>query len=116
MVAARLDCPAEEFTLRLRERLPMNICFTFTSDQLEALRRVFGDRLDGRHSVDMRGRLHLPWSPYYVVLQAGRDRRRNLRRQGATPLGRILIHSTLCFAPLAGAAAAAGWLAARFLW
>lgn len=116
MATARWDYPAEEFTLRLRERLPMNICFTFTSDQLEALRRVFGDRLDGRHSLDMRGRVHLPWSRYYIVFQAGRDRRRSLRRQGATRFGRIVLDSAICFAPVVGVAAGAAWLAAHFFW
>ena len=80
MTASRLQCGPADFLLRLRQRMPMNIGFTFTDEQLEALARAFGDRFDGRHAVDMRRRIYLPWSPYYVVIQAGRDRRTDFRR------------------------------------
>jgi hypothetical protein len=80
MAASRLQYPPEEFTVRLRNRLPLNVCFTFTSEQLEALRRVFGDRFDSEHDLDIRGRIFLPWSNYYLVLLVGRDRRKDLRR------------------------------------
>jgi hypothetical protein len=115
MAASRLHYPPEEFTVRLRQRIPMNVCFTFTSEQLDALRRVFGDRFDGRHTVDMRGRLYLPWSRYYVVLQAGRDRRTDVRRIGASQLGRIAIDSVLCGLSVTGLAAGAIWLAMTLL-
>ncbi len=115
MAASRLHYPPEEFTVRLRQRIPMNVCFTFTSEQLDALRRVFGDRFDGRHTVDMRGRLYLPWSRYYVVLQAGRDRRTDVRRIGTSQLGRIAIDSVLCGLSVTGLAAGAIWLAMTLL-
>jgi hypothetical protein len=115
MAASRLHYPPEEFTVRLRQRIPMNVCFTFTSEQLDALRRVFGDRFDGRHTVDMRGRLYLPWSRYYVVLQAGRDRRTDVRRIGASQRGRIAIDSVLCGLSVTGLAAGAIWLAMTLL-
>ncbi len=115
MAASRLHCPPEEFTLRLRERIPMNVCFTFTSEQLDALRRAFGDRLDGDHTVDMRGRLHLPWSRYYLVLQAGRDRRTNLRRNVVSQVRRTAVDSFLCGLSIAGLAAGAVWLAVNLL-
>ena len=93
----------------------MNVCFTFTSEQLDALRRVFGDRLDGEHTIDMRGRLHLPWSRYYIVLQAGRDRRRDLRRNVASQVRRTAIDSLLCGLSLTGLAVGAVWLAVNLL-
>jgi hypothetical protein len=116
MAACRLNCPPEEFTVRLRQRIPMNVCFTFTSEQLDALRRVFGDRFDGEHSVDMRGRLYLPWSRYYIVLQAGRDRRTDLRRNGVSQVRRTAIDSILCGLSITGLAAGAAWLATTLPW
>jgi hypothetical protein len=115
MTASRINYPPEEFTVRLRQRIPMNVCFTFTSEQLEALRRVFGDRFDGRHTIDIRHRLYLPWSRYYIVLQAGRDRRRDLRRTGGSQLGRTAIDSILCALSITGLAAGAIWLALNLL-
>lgn len=94
----------------------MNVCFTFTSEQLDALRRVFGDRFDGEHSVDMRGRLYLPWSRYYIVLQAGRDRRTDLRRNGISQFRRTAIHSILCGLSITGLAAGTAWLATTLSW
>jgi hypothetical protein len=111
MAASRLYYPPEEFTVRLRQRIPMNVSFTFTSEQLDALRRVFGDRFDGEHAVDMRGRLHLPWTRYYIVLQAGRDRRKELRRDGAVTNRRTAIDTALCALTIAGLTAGAIWLA-----
>ncbi len=116
MAASRLHYPPEEFTVRLRQRIPVNVCFTFTSEQLEALRRVFGDRFDGEHDLDMRGRLYLPWSRYYIVLQAGRDRRRDLRRSAASNVRRTAIDSVLCVLSITGVAASIAWLAMNLNW
>jgi hypothetical protein len=93
----------------------MNVCFTFSSEQLDALRRAFGDRLDGEHQVDMRGLLHLPWTQYYLVFQGGRDRRTNLRRTGSSHAKRTAIYSFLCGLSITGVAAAAAWLAMDLL-
>jgi hypothetical protein len=116
MPASRLYYPPEEFTVRLRERIPLNVCFTFTSEQLEALRRVFGDRFDGEHKVDVRGRLHLPWTRYYIVLQAGRDRRKALRRDGAVTRRRTAIDTALCALTIAGLTVGAVWLSLGMPW
>lgn len=80
MVQSRFHCPEEEFTWRLRARMPMNVGFTFTQDQLQALREAFGHRFQKRHILDLRGRIRLPWTRYYMVVQFGRDRRTDLRR------------------------------------
>lgn len=84
----------EDFTWRLRSRLPMNVWFSFSGEQLEALRHAFGARFQRRHSVDMRGRLHLPWSRYYVVFQLGRDKRADPSR-GRAGRVRTIAHSTM---------------------
>ena len=63
----------------------------------------------------MRGRLYLPWSRYYIVLQAGRDRRTDVRRIGASQPGRTAIDSILCGLSITGLAAGAIWLAMTLL-
>jgi hypothetical protein len=113
MAESRVDCPKEEFTWRLRARLPMNVGFTFTSEQLQALRTAFGARFEGRHSIDLRGRLHLPWTRYYIVLQVGRDRRIDPRRRRQGPGLRIVIDSLLVAAMGLGGLALLAWLAVR---
>jgi hypothetical protein len=116
MVRSRLYCAPHEFILRLRQRMPMDIGFTFTDAQLAALARAFGDRFDGKHALDMRGRLYLPWSNYYLVFQAGRDRRTDLRRSApATRARRTTIDSFLCGVALSSVVVAAAWFALRSL-
>lgn len=97
MPTSRLYCPPEEFTLRLRQRMPMDVGFTFTHEQLEALRTAFGDRFNRRHTIDMRGCVHLPWSRYYLVFQMGRDRRDDDIRPGlASRRVRVAFDSLIC--------------------
>jgi len=96
MSSSRLYCRPEEFTLRLRQRMPMNVGFTFTPEQMDALRQAFGDRFDGQHAVDMRGRLHLPWTRYYLVFQAGRDRRDGGRKSLVSHKARTFMDSVAC--------------------
>ena len=110
MVESRLYCPEEEFTGRLRSRLPMNVLFTFTAEQLQALRRAFGTRYERRHSVDMRWRLHLPWRRYYVVLQIGRDKRVDPRRSRGSAHLRMVIDSLGIGLTVAAGLAGLGWL------
>jgi len=116
MMSSRLYCAPKDFVLRLRHRMPMNVGFTFTDEQLEALSNAFGDRFDGRHAVDMRTRLHLPWSRYYLVFQVGRDRRTDGPLSAATGMRRTAIDRLLCGAALSGLAAGAAWLVLRLLY
>ncbi|HUB46056.1 MAG TPA: hypothetical protein VMB73_13810 [Acetobacteraceae bacterium] len=104
-MTSRLYCAPEEFVLRLRQRMPMDVGFTFTDEQLAALSRAFGDRFDGTHAVDMRGRLYLPWTRYYLVFQVGRDR----RHSAASQARRTAAHSFLCGLALSSAVVAAAW-------
>ena len=114
MPVSRLYCPPEDFILRLRQRMPMNVGFTFSDEQLEALRRAFGDRFEGRHAVDMRGRIYQPWSRYYIVFQAGRDRRKDPRR-GAARATRTAVDSFVCGILLSGLAAVIAAVVSRVL-
>ncbi|HUN41847.1 MAG TPA: hypothetical protein VMU81_16300 [Acetobacteraceae bacterium] len=113
MVSSRLYCAPQDFVLRLRQRMPMNVGFTFTDDQLAALAHAFGDRFVGHHTVDMRGRFRLPWSRYYVVVQAGRDRRTGGRRRVGGAARRTAIVRFLCGVALALALAGAAWIIVR---
>lgn len=115
MSASRLYCHPEEFTVRLRQRMPMNVGFTFTAEQLDALRAAFGDRFDTGHVVDMRGRLHLPWSRYYLVFQIGRDRRNDLRYNATIRAGRTLVDSAICLGSMAGIAIGLALVALKLL-
>lgn len=115
MTQSRLYCPEEEFTGRLRARMPMDVGFSFTQDQLQALRTAFGTRFERRHSLDMRGRFHLPWSRYYLVLQFGRDQRNDHRQSLVSKTSRTVIDTMLLAVAAGGMLAGLAWLAARFL-
>lgn len=114
MKRSDLDGASENFTTRLRSRLPMNVWFTFTGEQLEALRQAFGARFQRRHSLDVRGRLYLPWSRYYIVLQLGRDERTDQQRS-PTERGRTVAHSVFFLLVLSAGLAGLGWLVAYLL-
>ena len=114
MADSRLYSPEEEFTGRLRSRLPMNVLFTFSAEQLQALRAAFGTRFQKPHSVDLRWRLHLPWRRYYLVVQLGPDKRTDLRRSRRTARLRTAIDSAGVALTLAGIAGL-GWLAMQAL-
>jgi hypothetical protein len=115
MTTSRLYCPPQEFTFRLRQRMPMNVGFTFTEDQLEALRDAFGDRFDRRHAVDVRGRLHLPWSRYYLVFQIGKDRRTDARKELVSRKARTVLDSAICGLCIGGIGSALLLAARHFL-
>jgi len=109
MAQSRFRYPEEEFTWRLRARMPMNVGFTFTQDQLSALRQAFGHRFQKRHSVDFRGRIRLPWTHYYVVFQFGRDRRTDLRR---SPSAHRWLDGAIYGVALCGLVAGLAWVLA----
>ena len=93
----------------------MNIGFSFTTEQLQALRQAFGTRFERRHSLDVRGRLHLLWSDYYIVVQFGRDRRVDLRRSRRAALFRTIIDSLCCGLVLLAGISGLAWLALHVL-
>lgn len=107
MAESRLVCPKEEFTWRLRARLPLDVCFSFTTEQLDALRSAFGSRFERQHALDMRGRIYLPWSKYYVVLQFGRDRRSDAGKPAPV---RTIVDSITCGLALGGCLVGLTWL------
>jgi hypothetical protein len=58
---------------RFLHRLDSQTASSFTSDQLNALDLYFGMRHRTEHTVDLRGRLRLPFLKIYFVFLAGRD-------------------------------------------
>lgn len=68
---------AAAFTHRFLARIRPDVAASFSPAQLDAVREAFGLRYAMDHAVDIRRRLRLPWGRYYVVLIAGRDRRRD---------------------------------------
>jgi hypothetical protein len=61
------------------ERLPEHLRDSFSDEQLEALRGIFGTRSWVRHRLDLRGTLKLFGNHYYFAILAGRNKR-NLSR------------------------------------
>lgn len=56
-------------------RIPKDVAPTFTSAQLDAVKRAFGARSAGAHAVDLRFSVPLGRGRGYVVLLAGREQR-----------------------------------------
>lgn len=115
MADSRLYCPEEEFTGRLRSRLPMNVLFTFTAEQLQALRRAFGTRFERQHSVDVRWRLYLPWRRYYFVVQIGHDKRADPRRLHGGVHRRVVVDSLGVGLTVAAGLTGLAWLVMQAL-
>ncbi|MCZ4127873.1 3-phosphoshikimate 1-carboxyvinyltransferase [Stutzerimonas balearica] len=69
----------DAFTQGLLERLPEHLRDSFSDEQLEALRGIFGTRSWVRHRLDLRGTLKLFGNHYYFAILAGRNKR-NLSR------------------------------------
>lgn len=65
----------DPFLRRFYERIPANMVPTFSDGQLDAIKRAFGSRTYGAHSVDIRLSIPFVSRSYYVVLLAGRERR-----------------------------------------
>ena len=56
-------------------RIPGEVARSFSPAQLDAVKRAFGARSPGVHTVDLRFSLPLGRRAWYVVLLAGRERR-----------------------------------------
>lgn len=62
------------------QRIPREVAASFTPVQLDAVKRAFGARSPGAHTVDLRVSVPLGWRWFYVVLLAGPERRTFDRR------------------------------------
>lgn len=77
------DRPLEQdpFVRGLKQRLPEHLRESFSSEQLDALRSVFGARSWVRHRVDLRGTVKLWGNQFYFAILAGRNKRNLTRPQ-----------------------------------
>jgi hypothetical protein len=67
--------PREEFIAKFLARMPVHLARTFTSEQLEAIKKAFGSRYYSSHAFEFKRLLRLPWGRFYFVVLMGRDRR-----------------------------------------
>lgn len=72
--------PQSDFYAELvLEQVPLHVRSEFTPEQLEAIRIAVGRTLPkARHDVDLRFVIPLWFAQFYVVMFAGRDRRREV--------------------------------------
>ncbi|AGA86626.1 MAG: 3-phosphoshikimate 1-carboxyvinyltransferase [Gammaproteobacteria bacterium HGW-Gammaproteobacteria-9] len=77
------DLPVDQdpFIRGLKQRLPEHLRESFSEEQLDALRSVFGARSWVRHRVDLRGTIRLWSDRYYFAIVAGRNKRNLTRPQ-----------------------------------
>lgn len=92
------------FAAGLKERLPKQMCDSFTDEQLQALKLAFGARRWGRHPVDLRGTVSVWRSRYYFVFLLGWNKRALSRsEESLSRFGKsLLILFFLAFSVLAG--------------
>ncbi|WP_313055405.1 3-phosphoshikimate 1-carboxyvinyltransferase [Pseudomonas lopnurensis] len=77
------DRPLEQdpFVRGLKQRLPEHLRESFSNEQLQALRSVFGARSWVKHRVDLRGTVRLWGNHFYFAILAGRNKRNLTRPQ-----------------------------------
>jgi hypothetical protein len=71
----------DPFFRRFFARVPPDVAMTFDDEQLTAIKRAFGARTPGSHTVDLR--FSVPFFGrrcFYVVFLVGRERRSSRRR------------------------------------
>lgn len=65
----------DPFIRRFYDRIPANMVTTFSDGQLDAIKRAFGSRTRGAHSVDIRLSIPFGSRSFYVIFLAGKERR-----------------------------------------
>ncbi len=74
------DHHRDPFVDHFFSRIPADVAATFTAVQLDAVKRAFGARTPGAHTVDIRFSVPLVVRSVYVVVLAGSERRQLTRR------------------------------------
>ncbi|NJO67610.1 MAG: hypothetical protein HC826_01270 [Rhodospirillales bacterium] len=69
----------DPFLHRFFSRIPGDVAETFNDGQLDAIKRAFGSRTFGVHTVDIRLSMPFGARSFYFVLLAGRERRSRRR-------------------------------------
>lgn len=70
----------DPFIAQFFSRIPAEVAETFTPAQLDAVKRAFGARSRGAHSIDLRLSIPLIIRRVYLVILAGSERRESDRR------------------------------------
>lgn len=70
---------SDPFLAKFFARIPQDVAASFTEDQLGAIKRAFGARDWGNHTIDLRRSIRLLWWRFYVVLLVGSERRDDQR-------------------------------------
>jgi len=71
--------PIDPVLSRFLSKMPTHIAVTFSEEQLEEIKKQLGDRQWQRHPVDLRLSFPVLNRWFYVVILAGRERRRRER-------------------------------------
>ncbi|MBW4630456.1 MAG: hypothetical protein KME30_00715 [Iphinoe sp. HA4291-MV1] len=82
---------------QLFAKIPSEITDTFTKEQLEAIKKVFGSRNWTRHPLDLRVSLPIPRQRFYLVLLAGPERRSKQRLQSEKSVYRFRTPGNIVF-------------------
>lgn len=70
---------SDPFLRRFYARIPANMVQSFSDGQLDAIKRAFGSRTAGAHTIDLRVSIPFGSRSFYFILLAGKERR-SLRR------------------------------------
>ena len=102
---------SDPFFDRFYARMPRDVAGTFTQEQLDAIKRVFGARTWGSHAIDIRMSMPILWRRWYVVLLMGPERRPRGRRHIESrrhPVGKLAnalamtLFGVICLGPTLG--------------
>ena len=75
----------DDFLAHYFRRIDPAVAASFTKEQRQAIRTMFGDRGATRHAVDVRCTFPLGWRRFYLVFLLGRDRRKMIRPRNGLP-------------------------------
>ena len=74
-----MERPADPFLAKFFARIPREVAASFDEAQLAAVKRAFGARDFGMHTIDLRRSVRFLWWRFYVVLLVGKERRDDQR-------------------------------------
>ncbi len=75
------SCSFDPVLKRFLSQIPTEVAVTFTTEQLEEIRKQLGDRQWHLHPLDVRLSFPIFGRWFYLVILAGRERRKQPRQQ-----------------------------------
>lgn len=70
----------DPFFQRFFEQVPSEIAHTFTPEQLQAIKQIYGDRSLAKHAVNLRFSVPAPGQRFYLILLIGKEQRSRPRQ------------------------------------